>query len=291
MKGPHAIELANGALTLDFTDLPALQSIDFGSVANVSLSSTSPALVNFDFRHSGSALHVVSGWSDPANRPGVATHGTALALSLRGRALLRYLDGSKFVVSPATLANMDFAAIVHSEITVASSAGIRDLGFAADRLIVVDIATVDRHTFTGVFTLTLESGNHFTASFHGGIPQNVRLNLTNAAITFAAEFSDAAPVHRIDVIGRDSTIYYKGVKVPSVFEVQGSNISFVHTAESRSKSIAIGVGCGVGALVLVVGIVVTVRLVLAKKKAAKEWDYDTVPPPAGSDQALPFIEL
>jgi hypothetical protein len=96
------------------------------------------------------------------------------------------------------------------------------------------------------------------------------------------------------VIGRDSVVYYKGEKAPSVLDIEGFNISVIRigdgTNSTSANRVAVVVGASVGGVVVLAAIAVVMWILWLKRKKPEDWDYDSVPV-AGTDNSVPLIDI
>jgi hypothetical protein len=227
------ITLSNGNATFEFGDIPPDLQLPYEAAAAVTIgssySSSSPLLLTF--KQSGS-LTVTDGWGG-SDIPGIQTNGNVLDLSLPSPAAFRYIDGSKFSISPESLKFMEFANIRKSDVYVTSAQSISEFLFNSDSLVVRNITTVDRSQFTGLLTIVLDIPIDFRADLGSGVPPNTSLKLNPGMnVILSREFSQVASDNKILIVGVDSIVWYEGDTPPSVIDVQGDNISLLPRASN-----------------------------------------------------------
>jgi hypothetical protein len=279
---PDNISLSNEFATFWISDFPANLQLPYSNTASVFIGSAyaSSSDITLVFQQPGSALTATTEWS-LGNIPAIQTFGL-LDLSLLRSAAFRYLDGSAFIVSPETLANMEFANIETASVTISSDRNIVGFTLDATAIVVQNVATVDRSSFIGplMFNLNRQDAN-FRATLGSGIPQNVMFNLSNGvSLTFEAGFSHVTSPYSVNFVGENGIVYFEGYSIPSWLNVSSEWIVVILVPTPTATPFEGLTGGKIAVLVIVsavwVGVMVFTIFTICRRRA-HVLDYDKFP--------------
>jgi hypothetical protein len=151
-----------------------------------------------------------------------------------------YAGGAHLVVSPTNLSRMSFEFLYQTELTVNTTEGISELVVSETVINVTNLVAINRRQFVGLLRFVHDDlSKDLRLVLSDRVPANLVIELgPNSVLALDSAWSAAADLTHVVLDGSHATVYYEGSDPPAVFDVIGTDIRFVHRADSGSSAAA-----------------------------------------------------